>query len=120
MTQAAAFVRTCRYERRACLAPRPPRATLFRMSIVRDEARGRYELPLGGGDSAVAVFHKRGDALAITHTEVPAHLEGRGHGSALMAAVLADVRARGEKVQPLCSFARAYMRRHPETQDLLA
>ncbi|MBK9082314.1 MAG: N-acetyltransferase [Rhizobiales bacterium] len=90
------------------------------MSIVRDEARGRYELPLGSGDIAVAVFHKRGGALAITHTEVPAHLEGRGHGSALMAAVLTDVRARGEKVRPLCSFARAYMRRHPETQDLLA
>ena len=88
--------------------------------LTRDDAAGAYTLDIEDGAQARANFRKRGDVIAITHTEVPAHLEGRGHGSALMAAVLADVRARGEKVQPLCSFARAYMRGHPETQDLLA
>jgi hypothetical protein len=90
------------------------------MGIRRDDARGVYELPLEGDAKALAAFHKQGEILAITHTKVPDELEGRGYGSALMKAVLDDVRSRGEKVRPVCSFARAYMRRRPETQDLLA
>ena len=33
---------------------------------------------------------------------------------------LDDARARGWKVRPLCSYADAYIRRHPEYNDLLA
>jgi predicted GNAT family acetyltransferase len=29
-------------------------------------------------------------------------------------------RANGLRVMPACSYVRAYMRRHPDTQDLLA
>lgn len=90
------------------------------MSTHRDDAAGTFTLELADGGKAFANFRKRGDALVVTHTEVPSRLEGRGHGSALMRALLDDVRARGEKVVPLCSFALAYMRRHPETKDLLA
>jgi hypothetical protein len=88
--------------------------------VIRNDAASRYELALEDGALALAVFRKRGEALAITHTEVPERFEGRGYASQLMKGVLDDVRARGEKVEPLCSFAAAYMRRHPETQDLLA
>lgn len=107
------------------LAPPAPRPNLGFMtirsdSLRRDDARGVYELPLEGDAVGLAVFRKQGDVLAITHTETPPHLEGRGYGSALMKAMLDDVRARGEKVRPLCSFARAYMQRRPETHDLLA
>lgn len=90
------------------------------MTTHRDDAAGTFTLDLDGGGKAFAHFRMRGDTLVLTHTEVPVHLEGRGHGSALMRAILDDVRARGEKLVPLCSFAVAYMRRHPETQDLLA
>jgi predicted GNAT family acetyltransferase len=37
-----------------------------------------------------------------------------------MKAILDDVRGRGEKVVPLCSFALAYMRRRPKDAALLA
>jgi predicted GNAT family acetyltransferase len=33
---------------------------------------------------------------------------------------LAYARAQGLKVQPSCSYVRVYMKRHPETLDLLA
>jgi len=35
-------------------------------------------------------------------------------------ALLDHAQAHGLKVLPLCSYARAYMRRHPETAALLA
>lgn len=53
------------------------------------------------------------------HTGVPAALEGRGLAAALVQAALAHARSRGWQVRPVCSYVRAYMQRHPETQDLL-
>jgi hypothetical protein len=47
-------------------------------------------------------------------------MEGEGVGTRLVAGALEDVRARGLKVEPLCSFVRHYMETHPDTNDLRA
>ena len=87
---------------------------------VRDNPeRQRYELQLPEG-LAFATYQQRGDVMAVTHSEVPPEVEGRGIGSALVRGVLDDIRARGFKVLPLCGFVAAYIRRHKEYQDLLA
>ena len=87
---------------------------------VRDNpGRQRYELQLPEG-LAFATYQQRGDVMAVTHSEVPPEVEGRGIGSALVRGVLDDIRARGFKVLPLCGFVAAYIRRHKEYQDLLA
>ncbi len=89
-------------------------------SQVRDnQAEQRYELDVPGG-VAIAAYERRGEAIAFTHTEVPAGAEGQGGASRLIRGALADVRARDLKVVPLCSFVAAYIDRHPEDQDLLA
>ncbi len=87
--------------------------------VVRNDALGRYEMPVPGG-MAIAVFHQEGDVLVFDHTEVPRAAQGRGHASALIDAALKDVRSRKLRVRPLCSFVRRYMNDHPETGDLLA
>jgi len=90
------------------------------MSEVRNNiAQGRYELEVDG-DVAIAVYQRRGDVMAFTHTEVPPRLEGHGVASTLVKGALADVRAQGLAVIPACEFVEAYMERHPEEQDLLA
>jgi predicted GNAT family acetyltransferase len=87
---------------------------------VRDNPeQSRFEVVLDEG-IALAQYRRRGDVLQIVHTEVPPALEGRGIASALMAAAVAQARERGLKIQPSCSYADAYMQRHPEAQDLLA
>ena len=40
--------------------------------------------------------------------------------AALVGAALAHARAQGLRIRPQCSYVQVYMRRHPETQDLLA
>jgi predicted GNAT family acetyltransferase len=72
------------------------------------------------GESCVADYRLTGDVMSITHTEVPPRLGGRGIAAALTQAALEHARAAGLKVRPLCSYARAYMQRHPETLALLA
>lgn len=52
--------------------------------------------------------------ILLTHTEVPSVLQGRGIGSALIGAALADIERKGLKVIPLCGFVSAYLRRHPQ------
>ena len=89
------------------------------MSAVRDNKEAsRYELAVDG-DVAIAVYQRRGDVIAFTHTEVPPQLEGHGVGSALIKGALDDVRARGLAIIPACEFVAAYLERHPEEQDLL-
>lgn len=88
-------------------------------AVVHNDRRHRYELTIDG-QTAVAVYHVDGDILSFVHTEVPPKLGGKGVGSRLIEAALADVRGRNLKVRPLCGFVKQYMDRHPETADLLA
>lgn len=90
------------------------------MSDVRNnEERSRFEL-VEQGHIAFAEYTIEGNVITFTHTIVPSTLQGMGVGSRLIAAALADVRSRGLKVRPQCTFVAAYIARHPEWQDLRA
>ena len=58
--------------------------------------------------------------LTITHTIVPPEIGGRGIAAALVKAALDHARAQGLKVDPQCSYADVWMRRHPEYEPLRA
>lgn len=81
--------------------------------------RGRFQVVVEGR-TCVADYELRDGVMIITHTEVAPPLEGRGIAGALVQALLDHAQANGLKVLPLCSYARAWMRRHPETAPLLA
>ena len=87
-------------------------------AIAHDVARSSFEARVDGG-VAECVYRLQGGVMNIVHTEVPPASEGRGIAAALVRAALAHARAHGLRVRPSCSYVRTYMRRHPETQDLL-
>jgi uncharacterized protein len=89
------------------------------VAVTNNEAEQRYELEAEGA-TAIAAYKLEGDTIVFTHTEVPEELEGQGIGSRLVSGALEDVRRRGLKARPLCSFVAGYMERHPETRDLIA
>mgnify|MGYP006148477709 FL=1 len=90
------------------------------MSDVRDNPdRQRFEL-VEQGHLAFAEYQIESDVITFTHTVVPASLQGMGVGSRLIEGALTDVRSRGLKVRPQCTFVAAYIARHPEWQDLKA
>lgn len=88
-------------------------------TVTNDPHKNRYELEVGG-ELAIAAYEKRGDTVVFIHTEVPHALEGKGVGSRLIAGALDDVRREGLHVVAQCSFVAAYLRHHPEQQDLVA
>jgi predicted GNAT family acetyltransferase len=88
--------------------------------VVRDNPdESRYELLLDGDVVGELRYRRRPDAVSLVHTEVSASREGRGLGAQLVGHVLDELRAHGEKIVPLCPFVRAYIRRHPEYDDLV-
>lgn len=72
------------------------------------------------GQRCVAGYRRSGHVVQMTHTLVPPALEGRGIAAALVKAALAWVQAEGLKVDPVCSYVRGYLKRHPEWQSLQA
>ncbi len=86
---------------------------------VRDNReRGRYELEIDG-EIAFATYRRDGDTVAIRHVEAPPRLRGTGAAGKLMDGIVALARTEGLKLRPLCSYAVAWLQRHPEHNDLL-
>jgi predicted GNAT family acetyltransferase len=89
-------------------------------SVVRDNvSASRLEIQLGE-QVAFAEYRLEANTITFTHTRVPEALRGRGMGTHLIEAGLSLARERNLKVVPQCPFFAAYMRTHPETEDLLA
>lgn len=89
------------------------------VKVSRNDAQSRFEATVDG-EVALAEYERDGDVMALTHTIVPPALEGRGIAKALIRTALEHARREGWKVRPDCSYARAYMDRHPDTKDLRA
>lgn len=88
------------------------------LNIVHHPKIGRFEA-IVDGLRCEADYLLDGQVVRMTHTGVPAQLEGRGIAAALVKAALSWARAQGYKVDPLCSYVRIYIKRHPEWQDLV-
>ena len=69
------------------------------------------------GSHAHLDYTLAGEVMTITHTRVPAAIEGRGIAAGLMRAALTLARGAGWSVNPACSYAEAYMARHPQESD---
>ncbi|MCR5868414.1 MULTISPECIES: GNAT family N-acetyltransferase [Aquincola] len=89
------------------------------VKVTHDAAAGRFQAVVDGQRCELD-YVLQGDVAVMHHTVVPRALEGRGIASRMARVALQHAREAGWRVQPSCSFMAAYMRRHPETQDLLA
>ncbi|HQT53326.1 MAG: GNAT family N-acetyltransferase [Phenylobacterium sp.] len=88
------------------------------MTDLRDTG-DRYEMD-EQGQTSWADYRLSGERLYLDHVESPAALRGTGAAGRLMAALSADVRAKGLKITPICGYAAAWLRRSKEFGDLVA
>jgi predicted GNAT family acetyltransferase len=87
--------------------------------LEETESKGRY-VYADGTNEAELTFSKAGERLVIIdHTAVPDAFRGQGVGQALVARAVADIRAAGKKILPLCPFAASQFRRHADWADVL-
>ncbi|MEO8746820.1 MAG: GNAT family N-acetyltransferase [Rhodanobacter sp.] len=85
--------------------------------VTHDRKARRFETQVEGA-SCVLDYQLDDGVMTITHTGVPSAVGGRGIASALVQAALAAAREDHWMVLPACSYAEAWMRRHPEFDDL--
>ncbi len=87
----------------------------------RDEGHGRYFARLPSGEEAEMTYRLTAPGvIAIDHTMVPEVFRGHGIAQRLVERGIADARAEGLKIVPLCSYVAVQFRRHKEWADLLA
>ncbi|MEP6883381.1 MAG: GNAT family N-acetyltransferase [Gammaproteobacteria bacterium] len=81
-------------------------------TINHDTTTNRFTTTVEG-HLAVLDYTRSGDVMSITHTNVPPAIEGRGIAAELMSAALSFAQSEGWQVNPTCSYAVAYLRKHP-------
>lgn len=86
----------------------------------RGDTKGRYVLRHDGEEAELTFSITSPTLIIADHTGVPDSFRGTGAGKLLVEALVADARASGFKVMPLCPFVNAQRKRHPEWADVFA
>lgn len=91
------------------------------ITLEDGETKGRYVGRIEGvTEEAEMTFSRISPKLIIVdHTGVPDSMRGMGAGAALAAHVVADARAKGFRIVPLCPFFRAQAERHADWADVV-
>ncbi|NUB46321.1 N-acetyltransferase [Fertoebacter nigrum] len=79
--------------------------------------KGRYVIRQDGADAELTYSITSPTLVIADHTAVPDAFRGTGAGLALVTRLVADARAEGFKIMPLCPFVNAQRKRHPEWAD---
>ncbi len=89
------------------------------MDIRHDADQQRFHTMVDDHEAEVG-YELDGGVMAITHTGVPEAIGGRGIAGELNRAAFEHARREGLRVQPLCAYAAAWVKRHPDYADVLA
>jgi len=91
-------------------------------SIAREDGAsgGAYVARVDGHEARMTFSRASERLIIIDHTEVPHALRGQGVGDRLVSYAVEDARSAGTKIFPLCPFAAAQFRKHPEYGDVLS
>lgn len=87
-------------------------------TIEHDSQTQCFTMPVEG-HQCVLEYELDGSVMTITHTRVPDALGGRGLAGIITRHALEFARGRQWQVVPQCSYAAAYIKRHPEYSSLL-
>ncbi len=82
-------------------------------TIVHDAGAQRFSAEVDG-HRAELDYTNTGRVMTITHTRVAPEIRSRGLAAELMRAALGHARREGWSVDPECSYAAAYLRKHPQ------
>jgi predicted GNAT family acetyltransferase len=87
--------------------------------IRNNERDSQFETNVDGYLAYSAYDLEHPDRIVFTHTVVPEELSGRGIGGEIVKFGLDHAREKGMTVVPQCTYVAAFIKRHPEYQDLL-
>jgi uncharacterized protein len=93
---------------------------LAELQITREhgQTKGRYVIRKDGEEAELTYSITTPTLIIADHTGVPDSFRGTGAGLAMVERLVADARAEGVKIVPLCPFVNATRKKHPEWADV--
>lgn len=86
--------------------------------IRHNEKTSQFETTVDGITAYAAYELEDPNRIVFTHTIVPDELSGRGIANQLVKTGLEHARSKKLTVVPQCSFVAAFIKRHPEYEEL--
>ena len=92
------------------------------IKITREhgDTKGRYVALIDGHEAELTYSILSAQTIIADHTGVPDAIRGTGVGLQLVERLVADARADGVKIVPLCPFVKAQLARHPDWSDVIS
>jgi predicted GNAT family acetyltransferase len=88
-------------------------------SPIQHNAEDRQFTVTVAGERSLLQYLLKDGVMRIVHTEVPPDLAGHGIAADLVRTALDTARSNGWRVITACSYAKAFLEKHPEYADLL-
>jgi predicted GNAT family acetyltransferase len=89
------------------------------VKVARSSDRDRYEITVYDQRAGFTEYVDRNEQRIFYHTAIGEDFGGRGLASALISQALADTRAAGLRIVPVCPFVKKYLTRHHEVDDVV-
>ncbi len=93
------------------------------ITITREDDghHGRYVARVAGlsGEAELTYTHRGANLISADHTGAPDSLRGTGAAAALVDHMVAEARAQGFRILPLCPYVRARYVKNPDWQDVM-
>ena len=90
---------------------------LEKLDVIHNETENRFETWIDGYLSKLD-YIQDGKNFVITHVGVYPELRGQGIAGKIVEVGLEYAKENSLRVVPMCSYAAAYIRRHPEYAEL--
>ncbi|MFJ9558614.1 GNAT family N-acetyltransferase [Streptomyces fuscichromogenes] len=86
--------------------------------VERVAAGRRYDILVDGRRAGLTAYRDLGAQRVFFHTEIDEAFAGQGLGAQLVQQALADVRASGMRIVPVCPYVAKFLKRHEEFADI--
>ena len=91
------------------------------ITLEESGSKGRYVARIPGSTEEAEMTFSRisPTRIIVDHTGVPEAFKGMGVGKALAVNIIAEARAKGFTIVPLCPFLKAQADRNPDWGDVI-
>jgi len=79
----------------------------------------KFVVAVEGQDVGLTMFEDEGEQRVFFHTEVDEAFGGRGLATIVIGEALAQTKAEGLRIVPVCPTVTAFCKKHPEFADVV-
>ena len=88
-------------------------------TVMVSKESDKFTIAVDGNSVGLTAYADEGNSRVFPHTEVDDAFEGRGLATIVIGEALAQTKAEGLRIVPMCPTVAAYVEKHPEYADIV-